>query len=128
MPEEDEMGVAQSLADVPICPGCGLMSQIVRGELCRECWNRREARCGGGGLVVVPKNGDHYHETPLCPGLNGAEWWYWRDESVCYAALAGDLRKCARCDRHRLRGFDAFRSEDEYVVSGHGGLREVGSS
>lgn len=113
--------VVQSVDDIPLCLGCGLMSHPVHDQtrLCVECWDRRNWWQGGGPLRVV--TGDTYHETPLCPSAKQAtEWYYWRDESTMYADLADEMDKCIRCHGYRTFGFDEYvGDEDRQVVIGH---------
>jgi hypothetical protein len=102
---------AASIDEIPVCPGCGLMSHIEPAGICEECWHRRERRAGGGSIYIETAAGTT-HETARCPGVQAAsEWWHLREESCLYAELAGDLRKCVRCHQHSLFGFDEFRGE-----------------
>ena len=102
-----------SVQDVPVCPGCGLMSHIRDPpEICQECFQRGERRAEGGGLVVVTPSMTG-HETPLCPAVQVAsEWRYWREEDCCYASMSGDLDRCLRCYNWRYTG---FAPEEEFA-------------
>lgn len=109
----------QSVDEIPLCHGCGLMSHLSDSEsdLCSDCWSKRNWWQGGGPLRVV--TGETYHETPLCPSAKQADkWYYWRDESTMHADLAGDMDKCKRCHSYRTFGFDHYSGEDTVVI-GH---------
>lgn len=111
----------ESIQDIPVCPGCGLMSHIPDpATLCSECHNRRMRRAGGGPLRVITRSMT-YHETPRCPAVqNAGEWRYMRDEDCMHADLAGEMDKCIRCHSCRTWGFDEYcGDEDRQVVIGH---------
>ena len=95
-----------SVDDVPLCPGCGLMAHITHGEICGECFQRRETWLGGGLERVVPLEGN-IHETPLCPDFEGGPWALWRNEDALYHTLSptNDVEYCSTCRYHRLAGF-----------------------
>jgi hypothetical protein len=101
------------IGDLPVCPGCGLVSHITHGDICSECFARREGWLGGGGIRVVPDDGD-VHETPLCPDFDGGIWAHWRDEDALYYTMSPDTEAgyCDTCKDHRLTGF----SNGEEVV------------
>jgi len=105
-----------SVQQVPICPGCGLMSHITHGDICVECFNRREGWLGGGLARYVTEHGT-YHETPACPGFGEGKWRTWKDEECCYADLGGDLDRCHRCYSYRTFGFDHY--DEDATVVGH---------
>lgn len=112
------MSAVDRLEDVPVCPGCGMMAHITHGDVCSECFNRREGWLGGGPRRAVTSAGT-YHETALCPGVRQASiWYYWRDESCMHADLGGRLEKCIRCHSFRVFGFDHYSGEDTTVI-GH---------
>lgn len=114
-----EQEIVASVADIPLCHGCGLASHYVHPEtpICPECFRRAQSRAGGGLLRVVTPAGT-YHETPLCPAVRTAsEWRYWRDESCMHADLGGDMDKCARCHSFRTFGFDHYDADS--AVVGH---------
>jgi hypothetical protein len=123
----DESGQAiEHVGDVPVCLGCGLAAHVeVHGGICRECFQRRERRLGGGMLRIVVDDHEEYHETPLCPTLRefalkeSRAWRYIRDEDVMYADLASEIDKCVRCHAYRTFGFDHYDADDQGVVVGH---------
>lgn len=104
-----------SVGDVPVCPGCGLAAHITHGDICGECFQRREGWLGGGMVRCVAED-SVYHETAACPGLKaGTQWWMWRDESCCYADIAGELERCHRCYHHRTYGFDHYDGDEGFI-------------
>lgn len=117
---DDEEKIIGSVDEALVCPGCGFISHITHGDICGECFQRRESWLGGGPLRVVTRSGT-YHETPLCPSLrNVTAWCYWRDESCCYADLGGRMDKCVRCHSYRTFGFDEYVGDEERQVAiGH---------
>ncbi|ELZ84412.1 hypothetical protein C453_12736 [Haloferax elongans ATCC BAA-1513] len=92
-----------SVDDVPVCPGCGLMAHITHGDICVECFDRRERWLGGGAVRVVAHDGD-VHETPLCPDFEGGVWYLWRDEDALYGTLSPttDREYCEVCRYSKL--------------------------
>lgn len=97
----------ERIGRIPICPGCGLASHITHGNICSECFQRREGWLGGGGIRVVPRSGN-IHETPLCPAFEGGKWMHWRDESALYHTMSpkNDVDYCEVCKHHQLTGFN----------------------
>lgn len=98
-----------SVGDVPVCPGCGLAAHLTHGDICLECFQRREGWQGGGGIRVVPRSpNSDIHETPLCPDFESGVWYQWRDESACYYILSesNDSDYCSTCKLHQLTGFN----------------------
>jgi len=91
--------------DLPVCPGCGFVSHITHGDICGECFQRRNWWQGGGGIRVVPEEGN-IHETPLCPEFEGGKWSLWRDESALYHTLSdlNDAEYCPTCKPNRVTG------------------------
>jgi len=115
---DKETAAVEQVGDIPLCPGCGLASHITHGDICVECFQRREGWLGGGPKRVVTSSGT-YHETALCPAVRQAsKWYYWRDESCMHADLGGRLEKCSRCHAYRTFGFDHYRGRDKTVI-GH---------
>lgn len=94
----------EQIGDLPVCPGCGLISHISHGDICGECFHRREGWCGGGPVRVVPGDGD-IHTTPLCPDFDGGKWVLWRDESALYYTMSSDndYEYCETCRYSNLQ-------------------------
>lgn len=69
MPSDD----IDSVADAPLCLGCGLVSHHVHDDtpLCPDCWHRRNLWQHQGQYRYVTSDGECKHETPLCPALDG---------------------------------------------------------
>lgn len=98
----------EHVGEIPICPGCGLASHITHGDICSECFNRRERWLGGGGIRVVVEAG-LVHETPLCPDFEDGAWALWRDEDALYHTLSPHTvaEYCQTCKYHHLTGFQS---------------------
>lgn len=98
----------ESVAEAPICLGCGLMSHYVHENtpLCVDCWDRRNWWQHQGMLRYVTEDGDCRHETPLCPAIRGSTHYMVKDEMVYL-----DTERCERCDGYVLFGEFHFHRE-----------------
>lgn len=102
----------KSVGDIPVCRGCGFMSHLVDGEICAECFSRRDFWMAGGPLRYVCLESDEYHEDPRCPEFpTGESYGMWHDEEACYAELAGDLERCEACEGFGYLGKFYSRSD-----------------
>jgi hypothetical protein len=103
---DSQDGSVASVGDVPVCPGCGLAAHITHGKICGECFQRREAWMGGGGIRVVPEEGN-IHWTAECPDFDpDGIWWLWRDEDAMYRTLFDGDDYCPTCKWYHVSGFN----------------------
>jgi len=101
MSSEQDGVVVESVDEIPLCLGCGLMSHHIHEEtpLCGDCWQRRNWWQHQGMHKHVTKHGDCRHTTPLCPAVQSHEYKMVKDEIVYL-----DTRDCKRCDGYILFG------------------------
>lgn len=111
-----------TLGDVPICLGCGFMSQTPHGEkavigrptLCRECFDRRTREQQLGEVCFRAFGGDCIHETARCPALRGTKYRMIKEGT----AVLGECTTCKRCERYRAtEKFDQQRGTTVSMAS-----------
>jgi len=92
---EEPVGVAATVADVPVCPTClrAFTATKYGPPICDDCWREHIARSGQGGKRYVTPHGDRKHYTPLCPHLHGSTYRMTSDETCVY----GRRQPCGSC-------------------------------
>jgi hypothetical protein len=92
---DEPVGVAATIADVPVCPTClrAFTATKYGPPICDDCWHEHIARSGAGGKRYVTPHGDRKHYTPLCPHLRGSTYRMTSDEACVY----GRRQPCGSC-------------------------------
>lgn len=107
-------GSVASVADMPVCAACGLMSGHLVSEknpICPQCFDRLNWAYAQGPWRYLTEGGETYHETPLCPALRTANDWGMTREEHVYL----DRDQCKRCRRASMYGFDHYRGQELVV-------------
>ncbi len=92
---EDSAGIAETVADVPVCPTClrAFEASKYGPDICEDCWDEHISRSGAGGRRYITEHGEKKHHSPLCPHVRGSQYWMTSDESCVY----GRRGPCGTC-------------------------------